>query len=344
MQKRELFILDVGHGNCALLRDENGVVIIDAGPGATLLEFLKTEEINKIDVILLSHADKDHIAGLTALLNSGEFEFGAVRFNPDSSKKSIIFDDLVYSLRDYREKNKIDTIPSLTTADTGKFNRGQIEIEILAPNIYTAAKSAGGTDRKHRPLTSNSNSVVVRLVVNEQPIALLPGDIDAVGFDNLLEDGQDCNAAIVVFPHHGGQPGSGNLEAFVKEFCSKTNPQIVIFSIGRGGSYINPKPELVDLVRRELPNARIICTQLSNHCAKEVTTIKQNHLTDSFARGKQSNHCCGGTIEINLDDIENSMLPKLELHRKFISIAAPTSLCMKEIAAIKHMSKSSESV
>jgi competence protein ComEC len=181
----------------------------------------------------------------------------------------------------------------------------------------------------------------VKLVLDNKSVVLLPGDVDSTGFDNLLNSGFDCSAAIVVFPHHGGKPGSGNLEAFVKEFCRKTNPQIVIFSIGRGGSYINPNPQLLDLVRQELPNARIICTQLSRHCAKDLTTNNQNHLTERFARGKLNNQCCGGTIEIKLDNIENSMLPDMELHRKFISMAAPTSLCMKEMASVKHVGEGS---
>ena len=47
---RSLAILDVGHGNCAVLRDRRGVVVIDAGPGSSLLEFLTEHKITNIDV------------------------------------------------------------------------------------------------------------------------------------------------------------------------------------------------------------------------------------------------------------------------------------------------------
>jgi beta-lactamase superfamily II metal-dependent hydrolase len=334
MPKRELFILDVGHGNCTLLRDENGIVIIDTGAGSALLEFLKAEKINRIEVILLSHADRDHIEGLIALMNSGEFEFGIIRYNPDSSKKSHLFDDLAYSLEDYNKRNKADCKTSLTTADTGEFDQGKVNIQILAPNTYIAGKSPGSKDRNNRLLTSNSNSVVIRLVLDGHPIALIPGDIDSVGFDNLLEDGFECNASIVVFPHHGGNPGTGSLESFVTKFCENTNPEIIIFSIGRG-KYSNPIPELVSLVRQKIPTARILCTQLSKHCSPDLRITTQEHLTSKFAKGKQNNQCCAGTIEINLDNLENSILPELNLHKKFIEVAAPTSLCMKKAVFIK---------
>src|SRR5689334_20557252 len=83
---RYLAIVDVGHGNCSVLQDSNGTVVIDTGPGTTLLEFLKKEKIEKVDVVLLSHADSDHISGLIQLLACGEFQIGRVRFNSDAAK------------------------------------------------------------------------------------------------------------------------------------------------------------------------------------------------------------------------------------------------------------------
>ncbi len=57
---RSISILDVGHGNGAVLVDDNGVVVIDAGPGSALLEFLRHEGIDRINVLLISHADKGY--------------------------------------------------------------------------------------------------------------------------------------------------------------------------------------------------------------------------------------------------------------------------------------------
>jgi len=68
MSLPELIIFDVGHGNCALLRDTNGVVLIDCPPGNILMEALKKFAITEISHVLISHADQDHIAGLPQLL------------------------------------------------------------------------------------------------------------------------------------------------------------------------------------------------------------------------------------------------------------------------------------
>jgi competence protein ComEC len=78
----------VGHGNCTVLVDTDGVVVIDAGPKSKLFKFLKEKHITKIDVLLLSHADQDHIIGVSDLLASGEIEIKKVYVNTDSTKKS----------------------------------------------------------------------------------------------------------------------------------------------------------------------------------------------------------------------------------------------------------------
>ena len=67
-----LYLLDVGHGNSSVLVDTKGTVVVDAGPKTGLLDFLTSHEIHEIDVLLLSHADRDHIGGAMALLLSDE--------------------------------------------------------------------------------------------------------------------------------------------------------------------------------------------------------------------------------------------------------------------------------
>jgi beta-lactamase superfamily II metal-dependent hydrolase len=323
-----LAILDVGHGNSAVLVDKGGVVVIDAGPGSTLLDYLNQEGITEIDVLLISHADKDHIEGTIALLASEEIIIHRVRLNSDAAKKSALWDGLLYALHKSHQAAEIDFDVSLTTRNTGDFNQGTINIEILAPNLYIAGKGPGGTDRHGRKLSPNSVSAVIRLAKNGQPIALFPGDIDAIGLESLLEDYGDCRAEILVFPHHGGRAGSGDLEAFATRLCKATMPHAVIFSIGRG-RYNTPLPEIVAAVQRASPRARIACTQLSVHCADSLPSTEPEHLTDKFAQGREKIKCCAGTFVLNLSNIQNAILPEVSAHQRFIVTSAPSALCMK---------------
>jgi len=323
-----LYILDVGHGNSAVLVDDKGVVVIDAGPGTALLEFLTQEGISKIDVLLISHADRDHIRGVISLLESQMIR-GIVCLNTDSQKGTDIWDDMTYELDLANKKGRLQFNVALTTNDTGKFNKGKIHIEVLAPTPYLAAKGPGSTDRHSRTLTSNSLSAVVRLIKDGSPVILLPGDIDDTGLLNLLENNASPGAPIAVFPHHGGKTGKDtDSEAFTKKFCEGVQPDVVIFSNGRG-EHATPRTEVVQTIRTVLPKARIMCTQLSENCAAELRIKEFPHLTSKFARGKEKDKCCAGTIMLDLSGNEVGTQPDENTHKAFIKSAATSPLCLE---------------
>jgi competence protein ComEC len=198
---QNFYVLDVGHGNSAVLIDSDGVIVIDTGPKTALLKFLLDNNIHKIDVLLLSYADRDHIAGVIALLASGQIQFGRVYMNSDATKNSQIWNILIYTLWDAHKKGLLYFEPSFIPHLNGKLNRGEVAIEVLAPNQYIGP---GSRDRQGRKL--NSIGTVIRLSYKGRPLALLPGDIDQVELENLLEDNADLAAWLMVYPPQGGKP------------------------------------------------------------------------------------------------------------------------------------------
>ena len=216
--------------------------------------------------------------------------------NTDSMKGSAIWDDLLFALS---EAKGVDFQPALVSSSTRQYDRGAVHIQILAPSSYLAGKGAGSVDRKGRPLTSNSVSAVVRLCLGGKPLALLPGDIDQVGFDNVLENGIDLRSPIVVFPHHGGRSGTRDVRKFSEQFCSATSPEIVVFSNGRG-IHGTPRPEIIEALRAVVPEVRIVCTQLSAHCSDKLPVTDPSHLTPVHARGRSKRQCCAGTVLIKI--------------------------------------------
>jgi beta-lactamase superfamily II metal-dependent hydrolase len=321
-----LCILDVGHGNCAVILDDK-VVIIDSGPGTTLLEFLKDEGIKEVAIVLVSHADEDHIKGLVSLIESRTVDIRVVRVNSDGLKESATWADLAYLLDVENKAGRLRFEVGLTTSDSGKFDTASVRVEILAPSPGLAVKGPGSTDHDDRKLTSNSMSVVIRLLRDGKPYVLLPGDIDETGFANLLESGQDLRAPVAVFPHHGGAV-SGNSARFAASFCKATGARDLIFSIGRG-RYGTPRPEIVAAARAQSPGLRIVCTQLSEHCASELPKKEPTHLTHKISRGRESRKCCAGTIVATLAKDTANLIPHVEVHRKFIATAAPSALCTR---------------
>jgi competence protein ComEC len=322
-----LYVLDVGHGSSAVLRDTHGTVVIDAGPKTSLLEFCRAEAITHVDVVLISHADEDHIDGLFSLIESQTVSIGKVRLNPDLVKDTKVWANLVWLLEREHADGRIDFETALTTRHSGQYNCGEVCIEVLAPSMSLAATNATSPNRRSRRLESNSRSVVVRLTRNGEPLVLLAGDIDEVGFDSMLQSTPNPQAQILVYPHHGGLSGANDEAAFAEKLCSAIKPSTVLFSIGRG-KHETPRPEIVEAIRKLVPNVRVACTQLSTHCCLDHTS-ELHHLTTHFAVGRERRQCCAGTIAIRLS-LPVTISPEEDPHIEFIRAIAPEGLCIRQ--------------
>ena len=303
------------------------VIVIDVGRCNTLLEFLDQQEIKRIRTIYLSHADQDHIGSLVGLLASNTVSIDKVVVNSDSSKATKIWDDLVYELDSEHRAGTLEFFVGIVEGQGEDLN--DVEVRVLGPSPYLAAKGVGGTDRSGRKIKSNSISAVFRVSVSGRHVAILPADIDRVGLDDLLKHEAELKASILVYPHHGGRPGTSDIPCFAEKLLGATSPSIVVFSIGRGG-YGTPYPETVSVLRKILPNVRIICTQFSEHCSKKLPPESPAHLSNVFALGRSDRTCCGGTIVVPLNrdgDIE----PRLADHTSFIRSNAETPLCLRDL-------------
>jgi competence protein ComEC len=330
MDSPELIILDVGHGNCALIRDANEVIVIDCPPGGTLVETIENLSIKEILHILISHSDADHIGGMIDLLSNEDIIIHNVHINPDANKainKSNSWQAVRRALKD-AQKRGTKVSSELTTVKTGSLNTGLVNIEVIAPTPELILGGAGGTDFRGKKLTSNSVSAVIGVVHNEHRIAILAGDIDQVGFDNLIQDSTSLNTDILVFPHHGGKPGSADAKTFAQEFCSFFKPKLIVFSIDRN-RFSNPRPEIIEGLRSVLPDAHILCTQLSIQCAASLPTSPPTHLSTIPAKGlvNNSNSCCGGSLIIKLDG-SSTIYDQIDLHKEFVDqVSSP--ICRK---------------
>lgn len=321
-----LSILDVGHGNCAVLCRSGRVVVVDAGPKSGLLEFLESLNITHVDLILISHADADHIGGLVGLISSGKFTFNEIRVNSDSLKRSKAWDDLAFELDNIARNGHVNFTPSLTEQESGQYDFEGIGIEILAPSRYLATKGPGGVDRYERKITSNSISSVIKITFDGEPLALFTGDIDDVGLANLAESGNRINAPILVFPHHGGDCGATDLVQFCRTIYNLVQPKIIIFSLGRD-KFNNPKPEIVAALKSQSQDLRMMCTQLSRQCATDLPTNEPEYLDATFSLGREGRKCCTGTIVIPFDN-PAALLPIQSRHHAFIVENAPSALCL----------------
>lgn len=260
---------------------------------------------------------------------SEDVEVKCVRLNTDSLQGSAIWDDLLYELDCVASEGTIEFQPLLTSNDNGMFDRGDVSIEILGPSPYLAARGPG--QRYQGPsgprLTTNSVSAVIRISKGGRPVALLPGDLDDIGLDDLMRHGVDVSAPVLVFPHHGGLSGRRvDTTAFATQLCATVKPSTVLLSIGRSGKYRRPRPEIVSTIRSYSSEIRIACTELSKQCANSLPRVNPPHLNAVFAKGREHRRCCAGSLVIELNK-PRELFPLYSEHQAFITSEAPTALC-----------------
>ena len=312
----------MGHGNSTIVEEQGFVSIIDGGAGDTLLRFLADRGINSIDVVIVSHADRDHLRGISLLLTGANFQVRQVYVNPDP-RETDLWKDFVSEMQDAKRRGAESKL-ELTSANPGQLEFGGIRLEVLAPSQELAIVTSRGQAPGGRRLTPNSMSAVVRVCTGDSPRLLVTGDIDKVGLDSLIGSNTDIKADVLVFPHHGGLPGTSDPEHFAESLAKSVGAQLVIFSIGRG-LHGTPRPEIVSAVLRSTGGVHIACTQLSTHCASNLPKVGA-HLHTAIAEGASKNACCAGTLEISLEE-QLVYAPARSLHTAFIDQNAPTALC-----------------
>ena len=269
-QKPFLVVLDVGHGSAAVLHDEGGTVVFDTGSkGAHIERYLRRTSFQQIQAMLLSHADEDHIGGAVTLLLDPYFQIDEVLVNSDP-KDTLVFLQLRYALEEAnrRSRTKIDRRLATST----KLLRKGAAIEVLHPPDSLALSGAGSKPKSGKKNTSNSVSAAVRISDGSKCSILLGGDIEYDCLDGWKERKVQPNASALIFPHHGGLPGTDDeseIKLFAYELTKIVSPEFVVFSIHRT-KHENPRDEVLSAILKAAPGIRFACTQLPERLHKHL--------------------------------------------------------------------------
>ncbi|MDU9025316.1 ComEC/Rec2 family competence protein [Pseudomonas corrugata] len=324
-----LTVLDVGHGNATVLSDNGKVVLIDTAERAKIQGFLKEAGIKDIDLLIISHSDQDHIGGLINILSNDEYNVKRLVINSDSIKESALWDDVIYLIDQKEREGKITVDGAVGPPKINGWEQvtEELYIEIVSPSRAMLLSGAGkAMPHEDKKLTSNSVSVVVRVLYRAVPVALITGDMDRIALDVIMENSTDISAKYLVFPHHGGLPGNADVNIFTADLLGLVKPSAIIFSNGRS-RFNNPSPLIVRSSLNLIPDVRIMCTQLSKTCCAEVERL--DFLPRVYSLGAELGASCAGSVQIDLETLEVHS-DSQEVHADFVK-SMPGSLCLKRM-------------
>lgn len=206
-------VLDVGQGQSVVLQSAGQTFLVDCGGTSdtqtadTVAETLLSQNIYRLDGVLLTHYDRDHAGALNYLLSRVKAEQLILPI-PGTEEE-----------REKAERMDCDTIRWAENASRLPLGEGTV-------TFYPAAQGNSGNENSTAILFETANCGI-----------LITGDLDRAGELALLTQNDLPVVDILVAGHHGSQYSTS------EELLRAVRPKTVIISVGAGNTYGHPAPE-----------------------------------------------------------------------------------------------------
>jgi len=204
--------IDVGQGDSILIYSNNEVMLVDTGNkneylNNNIITYLKSLGIRKVNFLVLSHGDMDHLGNSEYLINNFKI-------------------DKLYINNNYVNENE-ETICKLKNCD--KFMEKE-SIKLGNFNIVNLNKSYSD---------ENDSSVILYLTINNYKI-LFMGDASIKSEEYILGKYNLENIDILKVGHHGSRTSTG------LKFINELKPKYSVISVGKNNRYKHPNKEVLD--------------------------------------------------------------------------------------------------
>lgn len=289
----ELIVCDVGQGDAILLQQGQFQVLIDIGPDEAVLSCLHRHLPildKKIDVLVLTHYDDDHIGGFASLNES--YQFSTV-FAPLTDEKESepflelkhIFFDLIeqgtqlkqpilgqqMAYQDFSlERNEPQLLFTFLTPSDLEYeflqNLHFFQKGSRLPETILSALKRESLENFDKKESTNNRSIALLLQYGHLSI-FLSGDLEEEGELSIVESDLIDQVDVLKVAHHGSKTSSSGV------FLSQVRPEIALISVGKNNQFNHPSPEVLDNLQSIF--ARIIRTDQSGD-------IKIGLLNDKF--------------------------------------------------------------
>lgn len=207
---------DVGQGDAELLRSGGAVMLIDSGTpesGTAIRLFLKKQGVEKLDYLVLTHPDADHIGGTASVITN--VPVGQVLM-PDYTMDNEIYQGVINALN-YRNLKARAPQPGET------LKLGDCTVKVLGPiNHYD---------------DPNNNSIILKATCGNTSFMFVGDAEEPELHDVTLRYGRELDSDVYKVGHHGSYNSSS------EEFLNMVSPEYAVISCADGNDYGHPHAE-----------------------------------------------------------------------------------------------------
>ena len=198
----EIYFFAAGDADAILVTHQNFSMLVDCGNkgfGDTILAHLEECGIDRLDYLVITHFDKDHVGGAAQVLRS--VPVSLVLQSVETEESNI---PGKYTKALNKDGIAVQTVTQPTTLEAGG-----LTVEILPPSFETYGEK-----------TDNNASLILSVIYGDNRV-LLAGDAEDERLDEFIS-GCDGTYDLIKMPHHGKWSGS------IKDLLETTQPSVAV--------------------------------------------------------------------------------------------------------------------
>ncbi|MCR5686282.1 MAG: DNA internalization-related competence protein ComEC/Rec2 [Lachnospiraceae bacterium] len=222
----EIDFLDVGQGDCAYMCREGVTILSDGGSSNVsnvaryrIIPFLKYKGVHRLDTVMISHLDADHINGIIEMLKEGYPRIGCIIVPYNADKGHEVFE--------LARNSGIKVEWACSGEKYGEDGR----ISVLAPDMGRVYKDG------------NEGSLVAQTCLKDFGV-LFTGDSGADSEAAYAVKTDAEKVTVLKTPHHGSKYSSS------RKLLDLIHPVVAVISCSKYNTYGHPAPETLERLEK----------------------------------------------------------------------------------------------
>jgi competence protein ComEC len=224
-----VYFFNVGEGDGILIQTPfKNQILIDGGPDSKILEKLSKVMPfwdKTIEVLILTHPDKDHLTGQISVLKHYKVE-------------NLIWNGLKSEITEYKEWENLVQEKQIKIFKVQDYKRVKEKNLILT---FLWPKNSSNFAFQN----SNDFSIVAKLKYYQNSF-LFTGDISSLGEKALISlwDKKTLESQVLKVAHHGSKYSTS------EEFLLKVQPEFAVISVGKDNPYFHPHFQTLENLKK----------------------------------------------------------------------------------------------